>query len=51
MSEKIVPLNVERTLNELLEVEAEKLTWAARYERNEQRQVCRNRHYSRKGNG
>lgn len=51
MSEKIVPLNVERTLNELLEVEAEKLTRAARYECNEQQQGCRNGHYSRKGNG
>ena len=53
MSEKIVQLNeevikgqlkelvrgsVEETLNELLEAEAEKLTQAARYERNEQRQ-------------
>ena len=53
MSEKIVQLNeevikgqlkelvrgsVEETLNELLEAEAEKLTQAARHERNEQRQ-------------
>ena len=53
MSEKIVTLNeevikgqikdlvrgsVEETLNELLEQEAEKLTQAARYERNEARQ-------------
>ena len=53
MSEKIVQLNeaviknelkelvrgsVEETLNELLETEAQKLTQAARYERNEQRQ-------------
>ena len=53
MSEKIVQLNeevikgqlkemvrgsVEETLNELLEQEAEKLTQAARYERNETRQ-------------
>ena len=53
MSEKIVQLNeevikrqlkdlvrgsVEETLNELLEAEAEKLTQAARYERNEKRQ-------------
>ena len=52
MSEKIVTLNeevikgqikefvrgsVEETLNELLEAEAEKLTQAARYERNEAR--------------
>ena len=56
MSEKIVQLNeavikseikelvrssVEETLNELLEAEAEKLTQAARYERNEQRQGYR----------
>ncbi|MCI8914719.1 MAG: IS256 family transposase, partial [Lawsonibacter sp.] len=62
MSEKIVQLNeevikdqikelvrgsVEETLNELLEVEAEKLTQAARYERNEQRQGYRSGHYSR----
>ena len=54
MSEKIVQLNeevikgqlkelvrgsVEETLNELLEAEAEKLTWAARYKRNEQRRA------------
>ncbi len=62
MSEKIVQLNeevikgqlkelvrgsVEETLNELLEVEAEKLTQAARYERNEARQGYRSGHYSR----
>ena len=58
MSEKIVQLNeeaikelvrgsVEKTLNELLEAEAEKLTQAARYERNEQRQGYRSGHYSR----
>lgn len=62
MSEKIVQLNeevikgqlkelvrgsVEETLNELLEAEAQKLTQAARYERNEQRQVYRSGHYSR----
>lgn len=56
MSEKIVQLNeevikgqikelvrgsVEETLNELLEQEAEKLTQAARYERNEARQGSR----------
>ena len=56
MSEKIVQLNeavikselkelvrgsVEETLNELLEAEAQKLTQAARYERNEQRQGYR----------
>ena len=37
--------SVEETLNELLE--AEKLTHAARYERNEQRQGYRSGHYSR----
>ena len=62
MSEKIVQLNeavikselkelvrgsVEETFNELLEAEAEKLTQAARYERNEQRQGYRSGHYSR----
>ena len=62
MSEKIVQLNeevikgqlkelvrgsVEETLNELLEAEAEKLTQAAWYERNEQRQGYRSGHYSR----
>lgn len=33
--------SIEEPLNELLEVEAEKLTQAARYERNEQRQGYR----------
>ena len=62
MPEKIVQLNeevikgqikelvrgsVEETLNELLEAEAQKLTQAARYERNEQRQGYRSGHYSR----
>ena len=62
MSEKIVQLNeevikgqikelvrgsAEETLNELLEAEAEKLTQAARYERNEQRQGYRSGHYNR----
>ena len=62
MSEKIVRLNeevikgqlkelvrgsVEETLNALLEQEAEKLTQAARYERNEARQGYRSGHYSR----
>ena len=62
MSEKIVQLNeevikgqlkelvrgsVEETLNELLEQEAEKLTQAARHERNEVRQGYRSGHYSR----
>ena len=61
MSEKIVQLNeaviknelkelvrgsVEETLNELLEAEAQKLTQAARYERNEQRQGYRSGHYN-----
>ena len=62
MSEKIVQLNeevikgeikelvrgsVEETLNELLEKEAETLTQAARYERNEARQGYRSGHYDR----
>mgnify|MGYP001024322912 FL=1 len=62
MSEKIVQLNeevikgqlkelvrgsVEETLNELLEVEAEKLTQAARYERSEVRHGYRSGHYDR----
>ena len=62
MSEKIVTLNeevikgelkelvrgsVEETLNELLEQEAEKLTQAARYERNATRQGYRSGHYDR----
>ena len=62
MSEKIVTLNeevikgqikelvrgsVEERLNELLEAEAEKLTQAARYERNEARQGNRSGHYDR----
>lgn len=62
MSEKIVQLieevikgqlkelvrgNVEEPLNKLLEAEAKKLTRAARYERNEQRQGYRSGHYSR----
>ena len=62
MSEKIVQLNedaikgqikalvrgsVEEPLNELLEAEAEKLTQAARYERNEQRQGYCSGHYNR----
>ena len=62
MSEKIVQVNeevikgqlkelvrgsVEETLNELLEQEAEKLTQAARYERNEARQGHRSGQYSR----
>ena len=62
MSEKIVQFNeeiikgqikelvrgsVEETLNGLLEAEAEKLTHAARYERNEARQGYRSGHYDR----
>ena len=62
MSEKIVQLNeevikgqikelvrgsVDETLNELLEKEAEALTQAARYERNEARQGYRSGHYDR----
>ena len=62
MSEKIVQFNeeiikgqlkelvrgsVEETLNGLLEQEAEKLTQAARYERNEARQGHRSGHYDR----
>ncbi len=39
--------SVEETLNELLEAEAEKLTQAARYERNEARQGYRSGHYGR----
>ena len=39
--------SVEETLNGLLEEEAEKLTQAARYERNEVRQGYRSGHYSR----
>ena len=62
MSEKIVQFNeeiikgqikelvrgsVEETLNGLLEAEAEKLTQAAKYERNEERQGYRAGHYNR----
>ena len=62
MSEKIVQLNaavikselkelvrgsVEETLNELLKAETQKLTQAARYERNAQRQGYLSGHYSR----
>ena len=62
MSRKIVQLNeevikgelkelvrssVERTLNDLLEKEAQELTQAARYERTESRQGYRSGHYSR----
>ena len=44
---ELVRGSVEETLNELLEAEAEKLTQAARYERNELRQGYRSGHYSR----
>ena len=62
MSDKIVQFNeevikgqlkelvrgsVEQTLNELLEKEAEILTQAVRYERNEARQGYRSGHYGR----
>ena len=43
---ELVRGNVEKTLNELLEAEAQKLTQAARYERNEQRQGYRSGHYN-----
>ena len=61
MSEKIVQLNeevikgqikelvrgsVEETLNELLEKEADQLTQAGRYERNEAHQGYRSGHYA-----
>ena len=64
MPEKIVQLNeevikgqikelvrgsVEETLNELLEAEAEKLTQAARYERNEQRPLQPQPHHHFRG--
>ena len=63
MSDKIVQFNkevikgqpkeqvrgsIEETLNELLEKEAETLTQAARYERNEARQGYRSGHYDRR---
>ena len=44
---ELVRGSVEETLNELLEAEAEKLTQAARYERNKQRQGYHSGHYSR----
>ena len=44
---ELVSGSVEETLNELLESEAEKLTQAARYVRNEQRQGYRSGHYNR----
>ena len=44
---ELVRSSVEETLNELLEAEAEKLTQAARYERNEARQGYRSGHYDR----
>ena len=63
MSDKIIQLNeaavklelkelvrksVEETLNELLDKEADELTGAAKYERNETRQGYRSGHYARK---
>ena len=44
---ELVRSSVEETPNELLEAEAEKLTQAARYERNEARQGYRSGHYDR----
>lgn len=46
MFKKLVRGSVEEMLNELLKAEAEKLTQAAWYERNEQRQGYRSGHYS-----
>ena len=46
-TERTVRGSVEETLNSLLEAEAEKLTQAGRYDRNEQRQEYRSGHYSR----
>ena len=43
---ELVRGSVEKTLNELLEAKTEKLTQAARYERNEQRQGYRSGDYS-----
>ena len=45
---ELVRKSVEETLNELLDKEAEELTGASRYERNEARQGYRSGHYSRK---
>ena len=42
---ELVRGSVEETLNELLEAKVEKLTQAARYERNEARQGYRSGHY------
>lgn len=44
---ELVRSSVEETLNGLLEAEAEKLTQAGKYERNEERQGYRSGHYSR----
>jgi putative transposase len=44
---ELVRGSVEETLNELLEAEAEKLTYAARYEHNETRPGYRSGHYDR----
>lgn len=45
---ELVRNSVEETLNELLNKEAEELTGAAKYERNEARQGYRSGHYNRK---
>lgn len=44
---ELVRYNVENTLNEFLKAEAEKLSQATRYERNEQRQDYRDGYYNR----
>lgn len=44
---ELVRGSVKETLNMLLEAEATKLTQAARYERNEQRQSYRSGHHNR----
>ena len=47
LNDKVIKGSVEETLNKLLKAEAEKLTKAARHERNEQRQEYRSVHCSR----
>lgn len=44
---EMVRESVEKTLNELLDKEAERLTNAARYERTDARQAYRSGHYER----
>ena len=44
---ELVRGSVEETINERLEAEAEKLTYAARYERSKTRQGYRSGHYDR----